>query len=264
MAATYFGEVTDLDSRAVWYSDEEDADEDNLLDSESCSTLIETPVSHETFRTSLTLNFERFTPNPIISIKDCIISLVSTAKFRGFKASDSSPLLGQYKDLCKVFLCPTSTQSVTGPSQGEALLWLMFDQNAPWITGTEVSYLVEALRDQLYTELGFNPSSPVIILTKQFSNSEHLEYLSNYTISDPKLALPFSGRPILPPALVKNSFESSLFEQLTLTLKLAYVVCLPDPRNYWFDKTLYWPTIPNQIIEQRLNDDNLEKTLIFT
>lgn len=263
MAATYFGEIIDLESRAVWYSDEEDEDdEENLLDHDSGMQFIEPPPSHETVRSKLFLTFERFLPNPVINVRDCIVSLATTAQFKNSRITDPSlTLLGQYKNLAKVFLSLVPNQPLVDGESG-GTLWLMLDQAASSIVGMEVSYLVEALRDQLFAELGLNPSSPVIILAKQFSISEHLEYLSNH--SDPKLALPFSGRPTLPPSLIRNSFESALFEQLTLTHKLAYVACLPDPRNYCFDKALCWPTISSQIIEQRLNEDGLDKTLIFT
>lgn len=269
IGVTYFGEITELGSRAVWYSDEEDEDEDEeAVDEVECRkswsrTKPPTLTDHETMRANLKLRFERLQPSPNVKFRDCIISLSSSAHYKNFKTNDPSLLqIGQFGKSGKVFISPLKDQ--TGQiDTTECSLWIMFDSRDQLIVGQEVAYFVEALRDQLFNELALDPSSPIIILSKQFSNSEHLEYLRNH-MHHPQLVLPFTGRPIVPPSLVKNQFESALFEQLTLTLKLAYVVCLPDPKNYWFDKNLCWPTIANQIIEHKLNDDNLEKTLIFT
>lgn len=269
IGATYFGEITELGSRAVWYSDEEYDDDDDEAGNEVEARKSRSPIKpqtltdHESIRANLKLRFERLLPSPNLKFRDCIISLSSSAHYKNFKTSDPSLLLiGQFGKSGRVFVSPLRTE--TGQiDTNQCSLWIMFDAGDQLIVGQEVAYFVEALRGQLFNELALDPSSPIIILSKQFSNSEHLEYLSNH-MHHPQLVLPYTGRPMVPPSLVKNQFESALFEQLTLTLKLAYVVCLPDPKNFWFDKNLCWPTISNQIIEHQLNDDNLEKTLIFT
>lgn len=271
MSATYFGEITELDSRAVWYSDEEDddADDDELEITPPKPKLkpVE-PANHEIIRANIQLNFTRTVPDSKLRFKTCIISLSSSANFKNYKLSNmnSQPLIGLFGDYGKVFALPLESieqQPETPLSQEEHILWLLFDSNCEYISGFQVGYFVEKLRENLHSEFHLNHTNQMIVLSKQFSTCEHLEYLANYSTSA-QMKLPFSGRPILPPPLIKNQFESALFEQLTLSLNLALIVCLPSPRNFWFDKTKNWPSIPKQIIEHKLNDDSLEKTLIFT
>lgn len=268
ITATYFGEITELNSRAVWYSDEEsDADDEDEIEPRFPMKL-RPPVgmkSHESIRSSVihSATFKRLKPTPPgLKITSCIISLSSGSQYKNFNLSDPSMLLvGIFGELGKVVLCPLIDSS-RNSSPGECSLWLIFDSSDPIISGQEVAYFVESLREQIYSVLNVEPNSSIVILSQQFSKTEHLEYLSN--LQSPLIKSPFKGRALIPPALIKNQFESALFEQFTLTLKLAYVVCLPDPKNFWFDKTLNWPSIASQIIELKLNDDNLEKTLIFT
>lgn len=267
IAATYFGEITELGSRAVWYSDEEsDADDDNIEDIESQSLAkLKSPIgfaSHETIRTNLSVHFKRLKPNPSGPITSCLVSLSSSPQYKSLKINDSSlTMIGTFGNLGKVFVCPPVDRTRCFSSD-DCSLWILFDSSDPILNGQEVAYFVEVLREELYTKLGVQPNSSLIVLSQQFSNTEHLEYLVNF--QSPSMSLPFIGRPMLPPALIKNQLESSLFEQSTLALKQAYVVCLPDPKNFWFDKAGSWPAVANQVIEHKLNDDNLEKTLIFT
>lgn len=264
ITATYFGEITELDSRAVWYSDEEEDDEDEDDDGLEVKTTpkikqIE-PLDHEKIRSNIQINFTRTVPDLNLKFNSCLISLSSHSQFKNFRLSDAPPLIGCFDFYGRAFVLQTSA---TLDNKGENLLWLMFDASNPLISGHEVGYFVEALRKVLHVQFDPSLSNRIIILSQQFSASEDLEYLSNFKITN-AMKNPFLGRPILPPALIKNQFESTLFEQLTLSLKPALVVCLPNPKNFWFDKIKNWPSIPNIIIELRLNDDNLEKTLIFT
>lgn len=265
MSATYFGEITELDSRAVWYSDEEDddGDEDGLeIDSSKPTLKPVKPPNHEIIRSNIQLNYTKVASNSNLKFKTCIVSLSSSATFKHYKLGNmkSLPLVGLFGDFGKVFALPLENDI---SSQEEHILWLLFDSNSEYISGYQVGYFVELLRETLHNEFNLNHTNQIIILSKQFSTCEYLEYLTNCNIAA-QLKLPFSGRLILPPSLIKNQFESALFEQLTLSLNLALIVCLPSPRNFWFDKTKNWPSIPKQIIEHKLNDDSLEKTLIFT
>lgn len=258
ITATFFGEIAELGSRAVWYSDEEDDDsiEDGLeLKTRASNPKSLEPTSHEAIRSNIHLNFNRISPN--LKFTKCIISQLSQTQFKNHKISDPSTMqpLGFFDNIGKAFACKTETPD-------EFQLWLVFDSSAQYVSKFEVAYFVEALREALYSEHGLDPSGPIIIISQQYSSGEQLEYLSNY--ADPKLKLPFVGVPIAPPSLVRNPFESALFEQFTLSLKQAMIVCLPDPKNFWFDWTKNWPSVPNQIIEQKLSDDHLDKTLIFT
>jgi hypothetical protein len=267
ITATYFGEIAELGSRAVWYSDEEsDADDDaDEIESKPLSRLRPAigSTSHEVVRANISAYFKRLRPNPSAKITSCLISLSSSPQYKNLKINDPNlTLIGTIGNLGKVVVCPPVDAPNGNANSGECSLWLIFDSSDPTINGQEVAYFVEVLREQLYSELNVEPNSSIIILSQQFSRTEHLEYLTNF--HGPLIRLPFSGRSILPPVLIKNQLESALFEQLTLTHKLAYVVCLPDPKNYWFDKAECWPAVANQVIEHKLNDDNLEKTLIFT
>lgn len=273
ITATYFGEITELDSRAVWYSDEEDDDEDDGTDTsiKSIPKTIE-PISHETFRSSVQVNFTKIIQELEFKISTCIISLSSSTQFKNHKLSsiNSLPLVGFFEDYGKAFLFPAPIKTNDKPEKVEHIIWLLFDSSHHYIRGQEVSYFVEKLHEQLQSEfnIGSNIGSQVIILSQQFSSSEHLEYLSNFSSNNLttllRNALPFIGNSMLPPTIIKSQFESSLFEQLTLSLKPAQLVCLPSPKNFWFDRTKNWPTIPEEIIVNKLNDDHLEKTLIFT
>lgn len=271
ITATYFGEITELDSRAVWYSDEEDEDDevegDELAGSSTSPKLssIE-PISHDTFRSKIQLNFTRMAPSSGLNFATCVVSLSSSWQFKNLKFgnSQSLPYLGCFDDVGKAFAFPIDKKS--DDTKGEHSLWLLFDNGHKYISGHEVGYFVEALREKLYSEFHLNHDCQIIVLSQQFSDGDNLEYLSNFRINTKieTTKLPFVGRPMLPPSLIKNQFESSLFEQLTISLKLALVVCLPNPKNFWFDKTQMWPSLPDVVITHKLNDDNLEKTLIFT
>lgn len=266
ISATYFGEITELDSRAIWYSDEEDDDDDDDNDGElgmkttpKAKPIV--PLSHELSRSNVNLNFTRITTNVNLNFTSCIISLSSASQFKNFKLSQATslPYLGYFDSLGKAFAFPIGKEQ---EKSGDHLLWLLFDSNHHSICGHEVGYLVESLLEKLQSEFNLNNACQILILSKQYSNSENLEYLSN--CSNPMTKLTFTGRPILPPALIRSQFESALFEQSTLAVKPASIVCLPNPKNFWFDPTKNWPEVPGQIIDHRLNDDNLEKTLIFT
>lgn len=271
ISATYFGEITELDSRAVWYSDEEDDDDDE--DELEIKTLkpqlkpIE-PANHEIIRANIHINFTKLVSFSDIKFKTCVLSLSSSTQFKNFKLanSESLQLLGHFDDFGRAFALPfDNNQQSLDPlaANNEYYLWLLFDSSSDYISGYQVGYFVELLRDKLNVEFGLNHTHQIFILSKQFSTGEHLEYLTNCNIAT-QMKLPFSGYPAQPPSLIKSQFESALFEQLTLSLNPALIVCLPSPRNFWFDKTKNWPSIPKQIIEHKLNDDNLDKTLIFT
>lgn len=273
LTATYFGEIAELGSRAVWYSDEEDDDdevEDETLAPSSTSPKLGSiePVSHDIFRSKIQLNFNKAAHNLELKFSTCLISLSSSWQFKNFKLgqSNSLPYLGCFETVGKAFAFPIDAKNDEPQAKGQYSLWLLFDKGHKYISGHEVGYFVEVLREKLYSEFGLNHDCQLIILSQQFSDRDNLEYLSNFRVSTKieTAKLPFVGRPLLPPSLIKNQFESSLFEQLTISLKLALVVCLPDPKNFWFDRTKMWPSLPDNIITHRLNDDNLEKTLIFT
>jgi len=271
IAATYFGEITELGSRAIWYSDEEDEDDsyDEDVKMQASPRQLNPSVdelTHESMRSATSVTLKRLqVQEQNLKINECIISLCSTACFKNIKLTDTSmglTPLGYMGNSGKVFTFP---RGVSNDPELVHSLYIVFDANDKNISGHSVAYFVEALRDELYKELNLDPSSTFVILSRQFSQSDHLEFLSNYSASGSLSGSPFiSGKPISAPSLITNHFESALFEQLTLSLKPAYVVCLPDPKNYWFDRTKSWPTVPNEIIDQKLCDDNLEKTLIFT
>lgn len=271
ITATYFGEITELDSRAVWYSDEEDEDDevegDGLASSSTSPKLssIE-PISHNTFRSKIQLDFLRIATSPGLKFSTCVVSLSSSWQFKSLKCANSQslPYLGCFDSVGKAFAFPIDDRN--DDTKGDYSLWLLFDKEHKYINGHEVGYFVEALREKLYSEFDLNHDCQIVILSQQFSDGDNLEYLSNFRINSKieTTKLPFAGHPISPPSLIKNQFESSLFEQLTISLKLALVVCLPNPKNFWFDKTKMWPSLPDIVIRHKLNDDNLEKTLIFT
>lgn len=261
MTATYFGEITELDSRAVWYSDEEDEDEDEDEDGLEFKTpkikSIE-PLNYERFRADVQVKYSRTSSLTNMDFDTCVIGLCSNSQFKNMKSTVQ--LIGNFESYGKAFAFPMDTcQSSTG----KHLLWLIFDASSPLIVGYQVGFFAEKILKVLHDEFKFDYTSQVVILSQQFTNSDNLEYLSNFK-SGTTAKLPFVGQQILPPSLIKNQFESSLFEQLTLSMEPALVVCLPDPKKFWFDRTKSWPSIPNLIIEHKLNDDNLEKTLIFT
>lgn len=261
ISATYFGEIAELDSRAVWYSDEEDdddeKDDDIGMSKMSISVPIIEPLTHKTFRSTIKANFTRILPVINYKFKSCIVSLSSSTQFKVNKINNMIPCLGHFDTFGKAFVIQSNQDN-------EHVLWLVFDSSHPYVSGQEVSYFVESLREQLQCELNLDVSSQIILISQQYSNGEHLEYLSNFKNTNSVLKLPFKGFQLLPPSIIKSQFESALFEQLTLSLKPALLVCLPSPKNYWFDRVKYWPTIPEAIIEHKLNDDPLEKTLIFT
>lgn len=269
ITATYFGEITELDSRAVWYSDEEDEDDEDadghdvvMKESTSCKPV--GTVSHDSFRASVQDAFNSIPQETSETYSICIISLSS--QFKNFKFSHTSVM----KPLCclgnsgrAISMSLPINQKSDCPSNSQMnLLWLMFDSSSSQIVGHEVGYFAESLLNAIETKFRITKESHLTILSQQFSTSNHLEYLSNY--EHPSLKVPFVGKPISPPHLIKNQFESALFEQSTLLLRPAMIACLPDPKSFWFNRMENWPTIPSEIIDQRLKDDNLEKTLIFT
>lgn len=271
MTTTFFGEITELGSRALWYSDDED-DGDSLEDDIEMQTSPQQTrlpldlANHESLRSDVSLTFRRQQSiDPSIEIVNCIISLSSTVQYKHTKFDNplSKLVLYGYIENCgRVYIYPH--MDINGQQNGYSM-YIVFDAGYDSINGYKVSYFVEALRDLIYSDLNVSHNSPVIILSQQFSQSEHLEFLSNHASCSSMVRPPFNtDHAIIPPVLIKNQFESALFEQLTLTMKLAYVVCLPDPKDYWFDQVKIWPSISNEIVDLKLNDDHLDKTLIFT
>lgn len=267
MSATFFGEITEPVSRAVWYSDEEsdgDSEDDDLGKKKTTINTLG-PVTHESIRNNIVLNFQCVNSNLNLNITTCIISISSSARFKSMiKSGDTGTmqLWGLLDQVGAAFLYPNNSGIQAGDGTSESTLWLLFDSGHPYITGQETAYFVEALREKLYEEFRVNSSTQIIILSQQYTDSDNLEYLGNF--HDPKSNLPFTGVSLMPPSLIKSQFESALFEQLTLSLKPALMVCLPNPKNFWFDKTKSWPSVSERIIDQKLNDDSLEKTLIFS
>lgn len=263
MNATYFGEITELDSRAVWYSDEEDDDEDDgqteVVSSPNKLKPVE-PLTHETFRSTINLQLQRISSSANMTFATCIVSLSSVGQFKNFRLGERSgmTLLGHFGTFGKAFAHPIHVDGALD----NYLLWLMFDSTHPHVTGQTVSYFVEGVRESIHTEFNVNPSKQVLILSQQFASAHKLQYLSN-SLESP-ICLPFNGCKLMPPSIIKNQFESSLFEQLTMALQPAMIICLPDPKICWFDRPRDWPTIPAEIVDQRLNDDSLDGTLIFT
>lgn len=269
---TYFGEITELDSRAVWYSDEEDEEEDDEdLEEPGLKATSISPmkgigtITHDSLKESVQAIFDTILWHTDRPYSRCIISQSSQSKFAHFRLNPLSNLqqIGSIGACGKAFslTCLSLDQNNT-PASEEKLLWLLFDASSCYTNGHQACYFVECLLDTLFNKFNLIKSNHLLIISRQFSTGQGLEYLNNY--ENPSVKLPFVGRHMSPPHLIRNQFESALFEQSTLLLNPAIIICLPDPKSYWFDRANDWPAIPNEIIELKLNDDNLEKTLIFT
>lgn len=256
MSPTFFGEINELDSRAVWYSDEEDSSADEMMDEfvvDKTSHQFKAK-NHESVIDAIQFDYCSLVQGDLPVISDCLISLSSHAKYKNFRINDDSNIrqLGQFGSIGKTFLLESDKKQYS--------LWIMFDCTHRFVSGYMVNYFVQIFTKRLSSLFKFSKESQIIILSQQFSIGEHLEYLTN----SPTIKQPFRGKTILPPNLIKNPFESALFEYSTLRFKLATIVCLPDPKNCWFNSQAEWPSLNKIIINQRLEDYSLDQTLIFT
>lgn len=273
ISATYFGEVTELKSRAVWYSDEEDDDDDDSEIARPTKLQPIEPVTHEKCRSDINLSFklnistEEFSK---LKFSSCVISLASVSQFKlGETIPNTMSLIAtghtdptNLQPISRAYAFQSSEPTNINELGPDYNLWLVFDSSHSFISGHLVGYLTEALCRQL--QIQFNISEHIIILSQQFSSSESLEYLTNNKCAQPS-KLSFQGDCILPPSLIRNHFEAALFEILTLSLKTCTVVCLPNPRDSWFNTEQNWPTIPKCIVDHRLFGvyNDLDKSLIF-
>lgn len=243
MGATYFGEVNELDSRAVWYSDEEEEENDYGMVSCGAGGYIETkPPTHEVFRSIVNITFQSLTlKSTNVTFTQCIICLASSPSFKNYKSPTMSHI-ANFGSIGKAF------------TNSEKVLWILVDSGSPQIAGQEVGYVTEKLRESVLGDLNLSSECEIVILSKQYSASRNMEYLSNSKRKQ-------FAEPIRAPFLIKNQFESALFEQLTLLNRSASIVCLPNPRDYTFEGA---QDIPREVTDFRLKEDSLNKTLIFT
>lgn len=258
ISATFFGEINELDSRAVWYSDEEDSSEDENEDfgGERLLPVKFKAKDHESVINGIQFDYCAMTQvDSLPEFRDCLISLSSQAKYKNFRLSPHQSTvkqIGQFESVAKAFLW--------SPQADRNCLWIMLDAHHRFVNSYMVNYFVEILIERLASLFKFSNDSQMIVLSQQFSTSDHLEYLTNL----PATKQPFSGKQILPPYIIKNPFESAMFEFSTVAYKPATVVCLPNPKDFWFDNQAEWPGLPKTIIDQRLNDDSIDQSLIFT
>lgn len=265
---TYFGEITELNSRAVWYSDEEDEEEDEDIGGPGMKLVEVSPIkdietiSHDSIKASVQAFFDAILWDTSAPYSRCIVSLSSEAKFRHFKLGPTTKLkpVGHLGPFGKAFSAEIQLEDQS--DNPERLLWLLFDGSSCYTNGYQACYLAECLLDALFIKFKLTKSSHLIILSRQYSTGQNVEYLNNY--SHPSMKIPVVGKPMLPPHLIRYQFESALFEQSTLLLNPALVICVPDPKTYWFDFHSDCPSIPDEIIILKLIDDHLEQTLIFT
>lgn len=255
-SATFFGEINALDSRAVWYSDEESSCDEDMVDAESPERH---PHQFKAKDHEKVLDAIQFDYNSVIShntpeFSYCLISLSTKAKYKNFRLNHDSNLrlIGHFGSLAKVFTWATGDQQES--------LWIMLDASHQYISSYMVTYFVEKLMKKINSLFTFHKDCLMIVISKQFSSSEHLEYLTNY----PHGKTPFNGRQMSPPALISNHFEAAVFENSTVSFQPTTIVCLPDPRNCWFDNISNWEMVPEIIIRHRLQEDSLDQTLIFT
>lgn len=251
---TFFGEVDELNSRAVWYDNEDEEDTNDGLS-----------IDHDALRNSTQVRFTQNASNQEYDFNYCLISLLNSQQLSGFSPRENENItkFGSFGRFGKAFV----RTSETGSGQMERCLLLLFDSTYSPMKDHRTAYLVESLIATIRKQVQWtNTNNPIIILDEQFSTSGHLEYLAS-SCGQPTSALTqtfFHGYPIQAPHLVKNAFIAALFEQLLLARMLTFVVRLPDPRDIWFDKTKDWPTLPERLLRIKLSDCNLERTLLFT
>lgn len=253
MSATFFGEINELDSRAVWYSDEESSDEeDNSIKDKSPD--LRKAINHESVMDEIQFDYCSLREHKNQLYETCLVTLSSKPKYKNFRISEDSYLtaIGHFGSIGKVYTWTNKNQHKS--------LWIMLDSSHSYLSSYLVNYFVEKFLQLIDSLFKFQGDSGIIILSQQASSGDQLEYLTSHPVSK----LPFTGEQLKPPHLIKNHFEASVFEYTTVTSRPSSIVCLPDPKNHWFDSLSDWPTLPEVIVKQILQDDSLDQTLIFT
>lgn len=255
-AISFFGEINELRSRAVWYSDEEDVDSDVESDGD-VKKLRESIASREASRTELELRLAGEDATSFTCITTCVLSIDSNGRTNQkdlgssktgptLTLNDSSQLLGR-------------TYLFEENDHHDSLLWLVIDSNHPYINGQHVGNLVTSLMTLLSNKMPH--LKRIFIVSKQFSTSEHLVHLIN---SEEALsASNLVGNRMLPPTLIKNHFEAYIFEYCTISNIPCVILCLPDPRDFGFDRASNCALLPSTIVDHRLNDNKLDRSYIF-
>lgn len=247
MPETFFGEVTELKSRAIWYEDDEDVDETDPSLSKN---------DHHSFLNKIQLDYEASScALPSKTYRQCIISLSAPHDFKNLTwIEEKYSLVGTMGNLVKLIALRTSEKSDTCD------LWVVIDSSHEYTSTYLVSYFAEKLLCKISTLFRWDQNRPLIIISREFADREHLEYLHTGTNVD----LPFSGKPMLAPSMTKNQLESAIFEQSTIDFKPVLLVRFPNPKIYWFDADSQWPNLPNLVVEHRIRSDKLDKTLLFS
>lgn len=242
-SATYFGEISELVSRAILYSDDEDEDEN--------ATKTERHPTHDTLRYQIHFKLTRCGDDTekIARCKTCCVIVT-----KRMQKSQPETLVGFSGDLVKVH--------VLAGTGSEPTLLIEVNGAHPELQGYKSSYIVEQLFTSLQIDLNLDSSNPIYILSSQYSKNERIEYLSTRPVSD-KISnhMTFNGDRLSPPTLIENAIEAGLFEILTLKSWPAFVICLPDPRyTTSFHKINDWPQLPESIIDERFRDlkDSIE------
>lgn len=246
--ATFFGEVAELTSRAVWYDDEDDDDNRTPL------------LDHQVLRSKVQVEYKPTHANEMYSIAYSLVSLLTRQQLNSFKPREDEKMheVGSFDSYGRLFMGKLN--------ETESSVILLLDSACPAMRDHHIAYLVESLIFTLKTQFKMKNGAPIILLDELFNVSGHLEYLASPngdhpTVSGKQL---FHGNPLTAPQLVRNPFIATFFEQLILTKTNAFVVRLPDPRDVWFDRTKDWPTLPESLLGFKLSDSNLGKTLLFT
>lgn len=250
--ATFFGEVDELNSRAVWYDNEEEEETNDR-----------TNLDHNTLRNSTQVRFTQNATNGGYDFDYCLISLLNSQQLSSFSPRENENIVkfGSFGHFGKAFV--RTSEAACG--QTARHLMLLFDSTYSPMKDHRAAYLVESLIATIRKQFHWtDDKNPIIILDEQFSTTGQLEYLTSLCRpqSTALTQTSFNGYPLQAPHLVKNPFIAALFEQLLLAKMLSIVVCLPDPRDVWFDKTKDWPTLSERLLRIKLS--NLENTLLFT
>lgn len=207
---TFFGEVSDLRSRAIW-SDSEDEQEEDVQAVES------------------RLVFENL---DISSFKQVFVTVGSAVNPKA-----SVNFVG------KVILERNQSTFAVLKRISSSVGWLVIDEGQK---KRDDSSLVENIAQLLKTSFSNQPNAKVFVISSQFTNADAIEYLA--AIEGSQVAIPKSAaRRLLPPTMVTEVIEAAIFQWFALRSLPCCLYLIPDSRLTNFD--LSSSGLPKEIID---------------
>lgn len=245
---SFFGEVRDLTSRAVWYSDSEDEEEKKRTEGdeeeeEDISDMVQLPQLDDVTVDGISLD-PKTTPDLIyITIANFNKPLKLLHELE-IVASGSCLGTPNSKPLCTIYKL-----------QDPERLWVRINESHPYVKNQFVVRVMQLLVSKLVE--GHKESSSISILLKECPGERPGYITNNADLKRFSLPPSLTQRRFLPPFMITNQIEAAIMEYCIMESIACCAVLIPGSTNIpGLDKMMVADTNSKFI-------DTLENTNIY-